>query len=175
MTAYVAMLRAVNVGGAKVSMADLKQIGVDAGYDAVSTHLNSGNLLFSSNNGTAAEHAAAIAAALQELVGRPVPVVVRTPAELQRALDGAQEHFGGADQARVAVAFLDRSAGEGPADRLGEWASEEYVIDDDVVYLHYPQGQADTKLTITVIEKKLGVRGTARGVKTVAGLIKKSS
>lgn len=171
MTAWVAMLRAVNVGGARVAMADLRAIGTEAGFDAVRTHLNSGNLLFRATSGTPQQYAATVSAALQELVGRPVPVIVRTAAQLGRAADTAQRLFPDAAAKTVAVAFLDRPVLDVAPDRLGTFADERYVIDGDAVHLMYPSGQARSKLTLDVIEKKLGVVATARGVTSIRGMV----
>ncbi len=178
MARYVALLRGVNVGGVRISMDQLRRLGADAGFSEVSTHLNSGNMLFGSAGATAADLAESISAAIKLEIGRPVPVVIRTPTQLRAALDTALEHFGEADERRVAIMFLDRSAGPAPHgdqdERLGQWPAEEYRISGAEVYLHYPAGQADSKLTAALIEKRLGVVGTARGIKTVAGLIAKS-
>ena len=55
MTPYIALLRAVNVGGTgKLPMADLKRIGEDAGFARVRTYIASGNLLFDSDRDEAA-------------------------------------------------------------------------------------------------------------------------
>ena len=154
MTAWAAMLRAVNVGGARVAMADLREIGEAAGFANVRTHLNSGNLLFTAPAGGGRRYAAAVSSALETLVGRPVPVVIRT-------LD------------QVAVAFLDRPVLDVAPDRLGSFDDERYVIDGDAVHLLYPSGQAGSRLTLPVIEKRLGVVATARGVASVRGMVAK--
>ena len=46
MATYVAMLRAVNVGGTKVRMDDLKQVVAGLGLSDVQTYVQSGNLVF---------------------------------------------------------------------------------------------------------------------------------
>ncbi len=174
MAHYVALLRAVNVGGAKVSMTDLRRVGEEAGFTAVRTHLNSGNLLFSVTGGTVARHERELARRLEAVAGRPVPVVIRTPHQLKTARDAALRAFPDADEARVLIAFLDHTAGRGGSDRLGQWDEEEYLVDGDVVHLHYPHGQGRSKLTVSVIERALDVVATVRGAKTVAALITKS-
>ena len=171
MTAYAALLRAVNVGGARITMADLRAIGTAAGFEDVRTHLNSGNLLFRASTGTPQGFAATISTAIGELVGRPVPVVIRTADQLQRAAGTAQRLFPDAPEKTVAVAFLDRPVLDVAPDRLGTFADERYVIDGDAVHLLYPSGQADSKLTLPVIEKRLGVVATARGVRSVRGMV----
>jgi len=54
MTAYVALLRAVNVGGRQLKMEDLKRIASEVGLQAPKTFIASGNLLFTSKKGEAA-------------------------------------------------------------------------------------------------------------------------
>lgn len=171
MTAFVALLRAVNVGGAKIAMADLRAIGVEAGFGAVRTHLNSGNLLFEATADTPHEHASTVSRAVAELVGRPVPVIVRTAAQLQQAVDGAVRAFPAAPETTVAVAFLDRPVPAVAPDVLGDFADDRYLVDGDAVHLMYPHGQARTTLLIGVIEKKLGVVATARGLRSIRGMM----
>ncbi|WP_111768432.1 DUF1697 domain-containing protein [Nakamurella deserti] len=170
MTAWAAMVRAVNVGGARLAMADLRAIGTAAGFEAVRTHLNSGNLLFEASSGTPRQYAATVSAELERLVGRPVPVIVRTGEQLRRAADRARRLFPDAPEKTVAIAFLDRPVLDVAPDRLGTFDTERYVIDGDAVHLLYPAGQADSKLTLPMIEKRLGVVATARGVRSVEGM-----
>ena len=54
MTTYIALLRAVNVGGTgKLPMADLKAMCLDAGFTEVRTFIASGNVVFSSKTSAA--------------------------------------------------------------------------------------------------------------------------
>lgn len=83
MTRFVALLRGVNVGGAKrVPMAVFRELLEGLGYTGVATLLNSGNAVFRAARGTPAAHARAIAAALAGELGFEVPVVVRSAREL---------------------------------------------------------------------------------------------
>ena len=46
---YVLLLRGINVGGKnKVSMSDLEQLLLNAGFEDVASYINSGNVFFSS-------------------------------------------------------------------------------------------------------------------------------
>ena len=74
MKRYVALLRGVNVGGKnRISMAELKQGFEALGFTEVRTHLNSGNVVFSGEEG---EQAAGIRAMIRERFGLDVPVLV---------------------------------------------------------------------------------------------------
>ena len=80
MTAYVALLRAVNVSGTgKLPKEDLKAIGEACGFDHVRTFINSGNLLFTSElaEGTVHER---LEAKLADSFGTPWRVHVRSAA-----------------------------------------------------------------------------------------------
>jgi len=101
MTTHVVLLRAVNVGGTgKLPMADLRRLAEDAGFTAVRTYIASGNLLLESDDDEATV-GKAMEDALEAYAGRPVGVLVRSPGELQRVLDG--NPFPGAPGNRVAV------------------------------------------------------------------------
>ena len=82
MTAYVALLRGVNVGGRQLKMADLKAMADKLGYDRARTYIASGNLLFVSD-AAEAKVKDQLQAALQDHFGKPVEVMVRTAAELE--------------------------------------------------------------------------------------------
>ena len=80
MTAYVALLRAVNVGGiGKLPMAELRAMAQKAGFANPRTYIASGNLVFESDADEAGVKAA-LEAALETYAGKPVGVVVRSGA-----------------------------------------------------------------------------------------------
>src|SRR5262245_38232826 len=79
---YVALLRAINVGGTgKLPMADLKAMCEEAGFAHVATYIASGNVVFESS-APEAKVKAALEKRLQGYAGKPVGVVVRTAAEM---------------------------------------------------------------------------------------------
>lgn len=83
MPAYVALLRAVNVGGTgKLPMAELKRMGEAAGFAAVRTYIVSGNLLFQSNK-SESPVLAALQRELERFAGKPVDVAIRTGDEMR--------------------------------------------------------------------------------------------
>src|SRR5258707_5424610 len=86
MTAFVALLRAVNVGGTgKLPMSDLKEMCEALGFEGVRTYIASGNVVFVSRKSEAAVKAA-LEARLKTYAGKPVGVLVRTAAEMQAVL-----------------------------------------------------------------------------------------
>src|SRR5215218_5761068 len=88
MTSYVALLRAVNVGGTgKLPMADLKALCEAAGFQAVRTYIASGNVVFRSDADAPAVKAA-LETCLRVYAGKPVGVLVRTAAEVAEVARG---------------------------------------------------------------------------------------
>src|SRR5256885_16737804 len=86
MTRYVALLRAVNVGGTgKLPMADLKSICLDAGFTRVETYIASGNVVFDSK-GAASKVKAELETHLLAYAKKPIGVVLRTAAEMAAVL-----------------------------------------------------------------------------------------
>jgi uncharacterized protein (DUF1697 family) len=85
MTRYIALLRAVNVGGTgKLSMTDLKAMCIEAGFDHVETYIASANVVFESN-ASPARVKSELEARLFAYAGKPVGVAVRTASEMQQA------------------------------------------------------------------------------------------
>lgn len=164
MTTYIALLRAVNVGGTgKLPMAELRAMCEAAGFEDVRTYIASGNVVLRSKLG-APRVRAALEAQLQAYAGKPVGVVVRTGAELRRALDA--NPFKQAAPNRTVLIFLDEAP---PADALAAVKhrnGEEIALGEREIYVHYGDGMADSKLVIPAAKA-----GTARNLNTVAKLI----
>ena len=105
MPAYVALLRAVNVGGTgKLPMADLKTICEACGFAKVRTYIASGNVVFTSGKREAAVKAA-LERSLAAHTGKPVGVLVRTGEEM--AAVAASNPFPDAAPNRTIAIFLD--------------------------------------------------------------------
>ena len=86
MPSYVAFLRAVNVGGRFVKMAELRSELEGAGFTDVETHIQSGNVFVRSGRRSTGAVSTEMARVLGEWAGFDVPCVVRTPTQLRAAL-----------------------------------------------------------------------------------------
>jgi len=163
MTTYIALLRAVNVGGTgKLPMATLKSMCEAAGMTAVRTYIASGNVVFDSSV-SAAKVKAALEAAMLAYAGAPVPVMVRTGAEMAQVL--AANPFPEAAPNRTVAIFLDRAP---PADLeagITGRKNEALAAGKREIYVHYGDGMADSRLKIPAAQA-----GTARNMNTVAKL-----
>ncbi len=94
MTRYVALLRGINVGGRNmVAMADLRSAFDDAGFDSVSTYIQSGNVLFRTT-ASAASLESNLEKMLEQRFKVPLVVVVRSHAQIRKVVDNAPDGFG---------------------------------------------------------------------------------
>lgn len=177
MPTYIVLLRAVNVGSTgKLPMAGFRKLLQDLGYRNVETYIQSGNVVFDAP-GPSSKVAKSIAAALERLTGAPVGVMIRTHDELGRTIaanpfaaeasaDGARVHavFLSESPPAALAAGLDRIVTQYPARR------DRYHLSGDILYLHLPDGAAESKFTAKTVDRILGVTGTARNWNTVLNL-----
>ena len=163
MPTYIALLRAVNVGGTgKLPMADLKSICADAGFANVQTYIASGNVVFRSK-ASAARVRSELEARLLAYAGKPIGVMVRTTSEMAAVLEANPFHAAAPN--RTVAIFLDEAP---PSDAL-EFAvgvkDEEMRLGAREIYVHYGAGMGTSKLRIPAARL-----GTARNMNTVAKL-----
>ena len=163
MTRFVALLRAVNVGGTgKLSMSDLKSICLEAGFCRVETYIASGNVIFESE-ARSAEAKATLEARLSALANRPIDVAVRTAQEMAAVLSA--NPFRSADPKLSYVIFLnDPVLPDALRDVTGR-GDEELHFGDREIFVLYPSGMERSKLRIPAAKS-----GTARNLNTVAKL-----
>ena len=177
MQTFVALLRAVNVGGTgKLAMADLRELLKKLGHQNVESYIQSGNAVFDAV-GKPAVIAADLAAALQKHTGAPVGVIIRSHEELSRVIAAnpfAEE--AAADGARVHAAFLAGPVLPGAKAALDAIVAkyptrrDRYHLAGDTLYFHFPDGAGETKFTGKLLDKATGVIGTGRNWNTVLKL-----
>src|SRR3569623_755684 len=161
MAAFVALLRAVNVGGTgKLPMSELKSMCEELGFAAVRTYIASGNVIFTSRKSEAALKLA-LEKRLQTYAGAPVGVLVRSAAEMAQVL--ADNPFPKMAPNRTVAIFLDKAP---PADALAGIRGrkdEEIKLGRREIYVHYGEGMGTSKLVIPAAKT-----GTARNMNTIA-------
>ncbi len=175
---HVALLRAVNVGGRnRIAMADLRALLEGLGYGDVRTHLQSGNAVFTipAPAPTGAEEMEGeIERGLAEEVGLTAKVLVRSRAELARAIAANPLlEMADGDYSRLLVTFLSH---EPDRDALAELAPADFepdvfAVGEREIYAWYPEGVRATKLSNALLERRLGVVATARNWRTVTRLL----
>ena len=165
MGSFVALLRAVNVGGTgKLPMRELKAICEKLGFTSVRTYIASGNLVFASRRSESAikrdlEKALAIYA------GKPVGVMVRNAAEMAQV--AADNPFPKLAPNRTMAIFLDEAPPRDTLATVRGQGNEKIKLGKHEIYVHYGEGMAKTKLVIPAAKS-----GTARNMNTVAVLAK---
>jgi uncharacterized protein (DUF1697 family) len=175
MPVYVSMLRAVNVGGRKVAMSDLRALYEELGHDDVVTYVQSGNVVSRGSTRSAGAVERAVSAAIADDLGLQVDVLVRTPRELRGVLDGNPFLRGRSrpDVKTLHVTFLATPPASSLVNQLDEHAfsPDQFRVVGREVYVHCPTGYGRTKINNAWFERKLKVPATTRNWTTVGKLV----
>ncbi len=164
MSAYVALLRAVNVGGTgKLAMTDLKAICEAAGFGGVRTYIASGNVVFASaESEEAVKHA--LETRLRMHMGKPLGVLVRSAAEMNAVV--AENPFPEAPGNRTVAIFIEGARSPDWLNGIVNQSEDEEVrLGRREIYVRYGAGMGQSKLRIPAARL-----GTARNMNTVAKL-----
>jgi len=171
---WIALLRGVNLGGRnKVPMKDLAAAFERAGFRAVRTYIQSGNVIFQTTGGTARTLGTRIAQLIDEEFGFAPQVMVISGQDLARAVRG--NPFPGAheDHKSLHLFFLSERPTKPDLDSLSKLDAgrEAFALKGSVFYLYTPDGFPDSVLR-SRIERCLGVHATGRNWRTANELLK---
>jgi len=160
---YIALLRAVNVGGTgKLPMTELKAMCEAAGFKSVRTYIASGNVVFQSPK-TEPQVKAAIEKSLAAYAGKPVGVMVRTASEMAAVL--ASNPFPGMPGNCTVAIFLDKPPAADALKTVTRQTTEQIQPGLREIYVYYADHMGESKLKIPAAKE-----GTARNMNTVAKL-----
>jgi uncharacterized protein (DUF1697 family) len=163
MNAYIALLRAVNVGGTgKLPMTELTAMCEKAGFLKVKTYIASGNVVFQSKL-SEAKVKTLLDKMLEEYAGKPVGVMIRTAREMKAVL--AANPFPDHAPNATAAIFLDQAPPADALDKITGQKDEKLRLGVREIYVHYGPGMGESKLKIPSAKT-----GTARNMNTVAKL-----
>ncbi|WP_322095271.1 DUF1697 domain-containing protein [Paraburkholderia bannensis] len=163
MPTYIALLRAVNVGGTgKLPMPELRAMCEALGFTNVRTYIASGNVVFESRL-AAASVKKRLEQSLEEYASKPVGVLLRNADEMAAVL--ADNPFADAPPERTVAIFLDAAPPADTLDKLSGHGTEQLALGKREIYVYYPDGIGRSKLKIAS-----GKDGTARNMNTVATL-----
>ncbi len=174
MAACIALLRAVNLGSHnKVSMADLRELLSELGLKNPQSLLQSGNLVFEANARSTAQLERLLETGAAKQLGLSTGFYVRTGAEWQRII--AANPFpkeAKLDPGHTVLMCLKDAPPPAAAKALQDAIKDREVVrvKGRQAYFLYPDGIGNSRLTMTLIEKKLGTTGTARNWNTVLKL-----
>ncbi|MBD9371465.1 DUF1697 domain-containing protein [Rhizobium sp. ARZ01] len=163
MPVYVALLRAINVGGAgTLLMSDLKALCEAAGLEDVRTYIQSGNVLLRTKL-SRKDAARMLGDALAERMGMAPGVMLRTGEEL--AAIAANNPFPEAKPNYLMVNFLSEPAPKDALDKMVAPDGEQAHLAGCEIYVHYPDGSGRSKLKLPALKL-----ATARNLNTVRKL-----
>lgn len=175
MTVYISILRGINVGGHnKVRMEDLKALYESLGFSDVTTYIQSGNVIFKTDQDQSVTLIAQnIEKAIEDKYHFFVPVILRSVSEMQSII--ALNPFlkePEIDREKLHVTFLSEKpvSAADKAIQKYDFPPDRFQIIGKEVYLYCPGGYGNTKLSNTFFENKLLVRSTTRNWNTVIKL-----
>jgi uncharacterized protein (DUF1697 family) len=179
MSRYVALLRGINVGGRnRVAMADLRQVAESLGHTEIATYIQSGNLVFSSDD----ESANGLADSLEQEIARRLEVrpavVVVSRADLAQVI--ADNPFPGEANPKCLHAVFRRdeitedaiaaiAGAEQKARAKG--SQDEVAVVGRTLFLRTPDGLGRSELAAQLARVGSQAEGTARNWATVARLM----
>ena len=191
MQTYISILRGINVGGKKsVKMDVLRKIYVDLGFQNVQTYIQSGNVVFCSENSSTQDLAIKIAEKILETFAFDVPIIILTLQELQEVIknnpflveiiennqkENQQENQQDSqkDKIHFHITFLSEIPEKALFDKIKEniYQKDEFSLLGKSIYLYCPDSYSNSKLTNGFFETKLKVIATTRNWKTSLELL----
>jgi uncharacterized protein (DUF1697 family) len=174
MIIYISMLRGINVGGhKKVKMVELKSLYESLGFNDVKTYIQSGNIIFKTNNkcDSSSELIKKIELTIKEVYGFEVHVFIRSISELERIINN--NPFIELDTSKLHITFLSDHPTNIHIKEINKVKNEteKYFFSDKEIYLFLPKGYGRTKLSNDFFEKKLSVNATTRNWRTINNLL----
>jgi uncharacterized protein (DUF1697 family) len=171
---YIVLFRGINVGGrALVSMSDLCDVAAAAGCAGARTLLQSGNLVCQSGLRTSAQLEERLSAEAKKRLTLQPDILARSAGEWKDIVAGNPfREEAERDPSHLLVMFLKDSPGPAAVKALQAAiaGTEVMRVRGRHAYIVYPDGIGRSRLTGTLIEKKLSTRGTGRNWNTVVKL-----
>ncbi|MBZ9642426.1 DUF1697 domain-containing protein [Streptomyces sp. PSKA30] len=175
-TTYAALLRGINVGGAKrLPMAELCTLMESLGYDGVRTYLQSGQAVFASEHGDEESLAAELTRSIERKFGFAVEAIVRDHGYLKAIAEACPFPAADLEAKQLHVTYFSAPV---DAERFAEidqaaFLPEEFRLGDRALYLYAPNGLGRSKLGEYLARPRLnkGVIATTRNWNTVVKLV----
>lgn len=167
----MALLRGINVGGKNmISMPVLRERLTGLGYTEITTHLQSGNAVFTAAARAPAEVAADLEDDITEGLGLSIRVLVRTAGELRALIE--RNPLDVREPAKFNVSFLESAP---DPERLAAfdadaYAPEEMAAGEREIYFYLPNGMGRAKLP-EAVNRHLRIVATARNWNTTTKLL----
>jgi uncharacterized protein (DUF1697 family) len=160
MKAYIRLIRAVNVSGTGKLQEETEGVGGACGFKNARTFINSGNLLFSSDEAESTVKRW-LEDKLADYFSKPVPAFVRNTREMTEVAE--RNPFLDDKPNAVMAYFIDEKPTQAMLDEARDVKEERLALGPRVIYISYGGGIADSKLKLPAIKQ-----GTARNMNSVA-------
>ncbi|MDF0715202.1 DUF1697 domain-containing protein [Muricauda sp. 334s03] len=170
---YIALLRGINVSGQKkIKMAELRHVLEDSGLKNVKTYIQSGNIVFDSEQADKKILQEKITATIRQDFGFDVPTLVINGGGVKSILE-ANPFSDEAEENKLYYVLLKSHPKEELVKQFNtlQFEHEGFHISNACVYLFCKNGYGKAKLNNNLIEKKLGVEATTRNQKTMLKLL----
>jgi uncharacterized protein (DUF1697 family) len=180
---HVALLRGINVGGHnRVAMADLRRVVTSLGHTDVATYIQSGNVVFTTEETNTAVLAIALERAIADALGVRPRVVVISRDELARSVDD-NPYPDEPNPKFVHAIFLSEEPGPDLEERVAaaqrqaaqNGGRDTAEVVGRILFLHTPDGYGRSELAALLARsgsgKSAGATGTARNWATVTQLL----
>lgn len=168
---YIALLRGINISGQKIiKMADLRAILEKVGLSKVQTYIQSGNVIFESDESKSVL-TSLIINTIEKQYEFIVPTFIITPKELEKAI--SNNPYGEVEGNKLYLTFLSDKANLDGMGAIHEKVHENEFLQliENVMYFYCPDGAARSNITNNLIEKKLEVKATTRNWRTCDKLL----
>jgi uncharacterized protein (DUF1697 family) len=174
MKTFIAFFKGINVGGNKsVKMDELKKLFESIGLQDARTFIQSGNVIFKSDEKNEKKIAEKIEKEFEKKFGFSSSVIIRSGKDLAKiAVSCPIPNYEQKEYKWLMVNFLsDTPAAEAQSNLLESYKGpEEIYFKGKEMFIYYSEGSGRSKLNGTFIEKKLKVTATSRNWNTVLKL-----
>jgi uncharacterized protein (DUF1697 family) len=173
MKKYIALLRGINVSGQKkIPMVELRACLKDSGFENIETYIQSGNVIFESDNSDVKILADKMQEAIKNTFGFEVPVLVIGQNVYQEIISSNPFLGKSEDTKPLYAGFLFDSPQNDRVTELknSDTGNDKYIISESHIFMKYAEGIGKSKMDNNFFEKKLKVRMTTRNWNTIMKL-----
>lgn len=171
---FIALLRGINVSGHNmIKMDALKQLFSDLGFSNIQTYLQSGNVVFNSEEIHEDKLRETIESSILKQFGLIVPVIILEKDRLISVRNSCPFISENQDPSAIYITFLHEKIDQNSFSSilLPKITGEEALAGEKAIYLYLPAGYGKTKLNNNFFENKLKTVATTRNWKTVNELL----
>lgn len=177
MLKYIALLRGINVGGhRKLKMKDLRAMLKSMGFKNISTYIQSGNVVFETDETDVGNLESSIKEQIDEQFGYQVPVIIRTHATFKKALNNIP--YEKKEGWKRYITFLSEAPDTDQKKLLESQSStiEQFSVGDKEIYVQVDkQTSQKPKFSSSFIQQKLNISATNRNLRTVNKILELAS